>query len=77
MKRTKRTHAAALLPYRAADAPISGVVIAPPADRTSDHTPHSPYSSGNRRKKPPDNQSHQDEEIKKPRDDGHLVDDYA
>lgn len=68
-----------MLSYRAADAPLSGVVIAPATERTSEHTAHTPFSSNQdkRRKGIPAEKEHHEDEVKKPRDDGHLVDDYA
>ena len=67
------------LSYRAADAPLSGVVIAPPTERTSERTPHTPFSSNpnKRRKKVPADSEHNEDDLKKPRDNDHLVDDYA
>lgn len=68
-----------MLTYRAADAPLSGVVIAPATERTSERTPHPPFSpnSDKRRKKAPPESTHNDSSVIPPRDDGHLVDDYA
>jgi len=65
--------------YRAADAPLRGVLDGPPTGRVTESTPSSRYPPKHqkRRKQTPEGREQGKRDGHHPPDEDHLVDDYA